>query len=179
MRRAAYLVLIAAIWGCGADPRALSGADDDGGMRLRRLLGPHRAVIEGADSARVCRMKTDPMAQADARAPAPMTRFLGYQEVEASSELLETNRLADIRTLLLDPASFELERSVTGLLSPCPVMLVLRAGEDARVVGVDLQRALVEIKSGTSAQAPVRLHLSASAAEDLRALIAVPMKEMR
>jgi hypothetical protein len=176
--RAAVASVVIAIGGCGepVDGAAHPAAGVCWEEAVRRRLEPHREVLEGIDEARVCRFTFE--AAEEGRDPAPLARAMGRRRVTACSAPLDEHARTDLAALLTSAASYEEESSPVRVIPSPGWGIILRAGENARLVVVDVKRRSVEITTDTHL-ASTLLDLSDVAWDRLRPLLEVPLAEHR
>jgi hypothetical protein len=119
------------------------------------------------------------MARAHVRSPDALDRFVRHQEIEARSAELDGSRLRELCRTLMDPASYAIPAHSSAVSEPCRWVVVLRKGEDARILGLNLEQGLVRVSAGTVAQGEVQLALSEAGVQLLRPLTEIPLEVVR
>ena len=167
MRSPVGFLIVLALGGCGPGGADGSRSDQETRTALEVLLASHLHVLAQADRAHLCRVRVAPMARAGAHLPTPMARMLDFQKVVGRSAPIQGEALARLRRDLLDVTTYDLNQRAPDVLEPCSLMLVLRRGEEARIIAMDLARGVLTVSAGNRAQSPVRLLLSGKGLERL------------
>ena len=154
-------------------------AGEEAGDRWHRLLAAHAAVIEGCERVVLSRARTDPMAAATERPPAALLEAAGFQKFEGRPLDLSEEEVRRVRDLLRNEKHYSWSTVSPAVSRLPPVFLILRRGEDARVVGIDLEHSTLSVSAGTPALASVRLTLSETGVSSWRAFLDGLLPKMR
>ena len=107
-----------------------------------------------------------------------MARMLDFQKVVGRSAPIQGEALARLRRDLLDVTTYDLKQRPPDVLEPCSLVLVLRRGEEARIIAMDLAGGVLTVSAGNRAQSPVRLLLSGKGLERLGPIGKIPISRV-